>query len=196
MATPTYVTYIADYYTYVMIIVGLLGFLLGIDRILKKREEENKVLQALSFIGGLLMLAVPILLIYYIDTPGVYSNYTILLMLITGLSLNSRPFEKIPAAFAFVIIIAMGIIYMVWNLRTNKGIGGDIPIELVAVIIGGIVLVLFLLSYAFEQIMDVFLYMMGWGVFVGLVSALTLAQGVAIIVLKNHYGLLTYLGFS
>ncbi len=183
-------------YPYIMIIIGILGVALGIDRIFKKREEESKKLQVLSFFGGLVFLALPIVMVITIDTEGVYSNYTLLLMFLTGLSLNARPFEKIPAAFTIVSLIGILIFVLVLQLRQTSEFIQGIPLQYILIGIGVIILILFLMTFMAEQALDAFLFLLGWGLIVLVLSLLSLIQAIAILVTGNRYGLLSFVGFG
>ncbi len=185
-----------DFYIYPMILIGLLGVALGVDRILKKREEESRVLQVLSFFGGLILLALPILMVLYIDVEGVYSNYTLLLMFLTGLSLNARPFEKMPAAFTIVTLLGIIAFIGVLQFRKTSSSAGDIPIEIILIAIGVIMAVLFIMTFIAEQALDAFLFILGWGFLVLVFSLLSIAQAVAILVTDNRYGLLSFFGLG
>lgn len=186
----------SDFYPFLMILIGILGVALGVDRILKKREEESKILQVLSFFGGLILLALPILMALIIDTDGVYSNYTLLLMFITGLSMNARPFEKMPAAFTLVSLVGIVLFALVLQLREQSELISGIPLQTILIAIGGLILILFLMTFMAEQALDAFLFLLGWGFFVLIFSLLTLIQGVTILVTGNRYGILSFFGLG
>ncbi len=187
---------LGNFYPYVMILIGILGIALGVDRILKKREEESKLLQVLSFFGGLILLVLPIMMVFLIDTDGVYSNYTLLLMFLTGLSMNARPFEKVPAAFTIVSLVGIVLFVLVLQVREQSELISGIPLQTILIVIGILILILFLMTFMAEQALDAFLFLLGWGLLVLLFSLLTVVQAVTILITGNRYGLLSFIGFG
>jgi len=89
-------------YALVLVLCGLLGVALGINRTIKRREKESLVLQVLSAIGGILVLAMLPVMVLQINQKRVYTNATLLLMIVFALCLLARPLKKIPIAFSVV----------------------------------------------------------------------------------------------
>ena len=50
-------------YPWVLLVVGLLGTTLGVDRTFKSKEDESRLLMGLGLIGGIAMLALPTLVV-------------------------------------------------------------------------------------------------------------------------------------
>jgi hypothetical protein len=187
---------IAEAYTFIMMFIGLIGLAFGINRTIKKREDESRLLQGIAIFLGLVILLIPILLVYAIDEDGVYSNYTLLLLFIVGLSYLSRPLKKLKVTFTIVIVALMGLFWLTLQLRDRSDTAQDIPIEIFAIVIISIVLMILLASFIVERAMDTFLIGIGWGPLIVFLSLLTVIQAIFIQFITNHYGLLYYLGFG
>ncbi len=187
---------IAQNYTIVLIVSGLLGVILGIDRMFKKREEESKVLQGLGFVFGFILLIMPAIIIYSIDQEGVYSNYTLLLMFLVGLSLLARPMKDLPLAVTLSVIVALGGFIGIALLVGRDG-ASDLPITLVAIIMLFVVFIILIATLFIEKTLDAVLVVLGWGPLITIFSLTSVIQGTLILAgITNHYGILYYLGFG
>lgn len=183
---------VAQSYAWVIVLIGLLGAALGIDRTFKSREEESKVLQVLSFFAGLLMLGFPIVMLLKVGDSVTYSNYTILIMFILGLCLIARPLQRIPIAYLIVALLGVGLFFIILQSR-DISLAEDIPIGIWAAAILIVLVLVFILSFLFEKIVDTLLSIMGWGPLVTIFSLTALAQGVVIGTgLSNKYGILKF----
>jgi hypothetical protein len=170
---------LATRYALVLVLCGLLGVALGINRTIKRREKESLVLQALSAIGGILVLVMPPVMVLQINQKGGYTAATVLLMIVFSLCLLARPLKKIPVAFIVVAAAGVGMLWVTMKLR-GTSFGGSISIELVIVAIIVLLAALFLLSFMFETIVDAVLSALGWGAVVTIVSAIALIHGALI----------------
>jgi len=187
---------IAQNYTIVLIVSGLFGLLLGIDRMFKKREEENKVLQGIGFLFGFILLIMPAIIILGINEDGVYSNYTLLLMFLVGLALLARPMKDLPLAVTLSVIVALGGFIGIAIFSGSNG-AGDLPLTLVAIIMLIVVFAILIATIFIEKVLDAVLVVLGWGPLITIFSLTSIAQGVLILThITNHYGLLQYLGFG
>jgi hypothetical protein len=170
---------VATHYGLVLVPCGLLGVALGINRTIKRREKESLVLQVLSALGGMVMLAMPPAMVLQINQQGVYTAATVLLMIVFSLCLLARPLKKIPVAFIVVAAAGVGLLWVAMKLR-GTSLGGNISIELVIVAIIVLLAVLFVLSFMVETIVDAVLSALGWGAVVTIVSAVALIHGALI----------------
>lgn len=183
---------VAKSYAWVIVLTGLLGAVLGIDRTFKSREKESKVLQVLSFFAGLLMLGFPIVMLVKVGHSVTYSNYTILIMFVLGLSLIARPLQRIPIAYLIVALLGLGMFFIILQSK-DVSLAEDIPIGIWAVAILILLVLVFILSFLFEKIVDTLLAIMGWGPLVTIFSLAALAQGVVIGTgLSNKYGIFEF----
>jgi hypothetical protein len=166
-------------YALVLALCGVLGVALGINRTTKSREKESFVLQLLSAIGGLVVLAMPTVMVLHIKQKGVYTGATLLLMIVLSLCLLARPLKKIPIAYTVVTAAGVCLLWAVMKFR-GTSLGGRISIEIVVVAVIVILAALFILSFAFEAFVDTVLSVLGWGLVVMIVSAIALIHGALI----------------
>jgi len=166
-------------YALVLVLCGVLGVGLGINRTIKRREKESLVLQVLSAIGGLVVLATPTVMVLHIKPKGAYTAATLLLMIVLSLCLLARPLKKVPIAFITVTAAGVCLLWAALKLRGTP-LGGRIPIEFV---IGATIVVLaalFVLAFAFEAFVDAVLSVVGLGLVVTIVSTIALIHGALI----------------
>ena len=166
-------------YALVLVLCGVLGVALGINRTIKRREKESLVFQVLSAIGGLVVLATPTVMVLHIKPKGAYTAATLLLMIVLSLCLLARPLKKVPIAFITVTAAGVCLLWAALKLRGTP-LGGRIPIEFV---IGATIVVLaalFVLAFAFEAFVDTVLSVVGLGLVVTIVSTIALIHGALI----------------
>lgn len=170
---------LAMHYGWVLVLCGVLGVALGIDRTFKRREEESLALQLLSAIGGLVALAMPTVMVLHIKPTGVYTAATLLLMIVLSLCLLARPLKKIP--ITFTVVTAAGV-FLLWGAMRLRGtaLGERISMEFIVVGIFAILAVLFILCFSFEAAVDTVLTVLGLGLVVTVVSAIALVHGALI----------------
>lgn len=184
----------AMHYTWVLVLCGLLGVALGINRTIKRREEESLVLQVLSSIGGILVLVMPPVMVLQIHQKGFYAAATVLLMIVFGLCLLARPLKKIPITFIVVTASGLGLLWVAMKLRGTSP-GGTISLETFIYGILVLLALMFVLSFMFEQFVDAVLSALSCGLVVTIVSAITAIHGALIATgITGPNGLLQFLG--
>jgi len=166
-------------YALVLVVCGALGVALGINRTIKRREKESFALQLLSAMGGLVVLAMPTVMVLHIKQKGVYTAETLLLMIVFSLCLLARPLKKIPIAYTVVTSAGVCLLWAAMKFR-GTSLGARVSIELVVVAIVVILAALFILSFAFEAFVDTVLSVLGLGLVVTIVSAIALIHGALI----------------
>lgn len=169
-------TSLAMHYAWVLVLCGALGLALGIDRTVKRRQRESLVLQLLSAVGGLVMLAMPTVMVLYVKPKGAYTDATLLLLIAVSLCLLARPLKAIPIAFTVVTAAGAGLLWGAMRLR-GTALGERIPMEFVVGAIIVLLAALFILCFAFEAAVDTVLTVLGLGVVVAIVSAIALVHG-------------------
>ena len=170
---------LAARYALVLALCGLLGVALGLNRTIKRREKESLILRLLSTMAGVVVLALPTLMVLDVKHKGTYTAATLLLMIVLSLCLLARPLKKIPMAFTVVTAAGAGLLWAALKFRSTS-LGGRIPIEL---IVGTIVLLLaalLVLCFAVEAFVDTVLTILGLGLVVTMVSAVAAVHGALI----------------
>ena len=170
---------IAMHYAFVLLLCGLLGVALGINRTIKRREQESLLLQVLSALGGIVVLVMPLVMVLQINQKGVYTAATVLLMIAFSLCLLARPLKRIPIAFIVVTAAGVGLLWVTMKLRGTT-LGGSISIELAILTIIVLLAGLFVLSFMLEAFVDAVLSALGVGPVVTIVSAIALIHGALI----------------
>ncbi len=105
----------ASFHWWLILAAGCLGVVMGINRTIRTREHENRELQTLSAIFGVLLIGASI---YAIVTSGgltARTSYAIPFMMILGLSLSARQMESIPVVAVFIVILGLGVLYTIGN---------------------------------------------------------------------------------
>jgi hypothetical protein len=166
-------------YALVLVLCGLLGVALGINRTIKRREKESLALQGLSALGGILVLAMAPVMVLQVHQKGVFTATTLLLMIVLSLCLLARPLQKIPIAFTVVTTAGVGLLWVAMRFR-DTSLGGRIPIEFLIIAMIVVLAVLFVLSFVVEAFVDTVLAGLGLGLVVTIVSALALIHGALI----------------
>ncbi len=166
-------------YAWVLVLCGVLGVALGINRTIKRREKESLFLQWLSAIGGIAVLATPTAMVLHLTQRGVYTSATVLLMIVLSLCLLARPLKKIPIAFTVVTAAGVGLLWAAMKFR-GTSLGGRIPIELLIAAMAIVLVGLFILCFTVEAAVDTVLAILGWGLVVTIISAIAVIHGVLI----------------
>ncbi|MCI0484832.1 MAG: hypothetical protein L0Y78_09660 [candidate division NC10 bacterium] len=187
---------LAFQYPWIMAAVGMLGFALGVNRTIKHRKGESTLLQVLSFFGGIVVLALPIVILLRIKQEGVYTGYSLALMIILSLSLTARPLKRIPLAYIAVIAVGVGLFWMALKFKETQ-LGKEIAMETFAIIILLILAFVFAMSFFVEKSIGALLAILGWGPVITLLSAGAVIHGVLIGAgLTNKSGIFQLLGIA
>jgi hypothetical protein len=187
----------APYYLWLTLAAGCLGVVMGINRTLKTKEHENRALQNLSAILGVLLIGVSI---YAIVTSGgltVRTSHTILLMLILGLSLSARQLGSIPVAAVVILILGLGGLYVFGHAGMPHNLhellqtrNPKIMIISVVIVICGIVV---LAMTTVEMLVGMALNALGQGIVVIVVSVISMIHAGIVLFTGDGRGLLKYM---
>jgi hypothetical protein len=162
-----------------MLVVGGVGVALGINRTFRSKGNESGLLKLLGLIGGIVMLALPTMVVTQQVAAQRITPFTLALMLLVGLSLTSRAMRRIP--FAFLIVGALGIVFLLVALHLHSSeLGAKLPMTIVAVVLLLILGGVFAASLVVEAVLDLFLAILGWGPLLTVIAAMTAAQGLLI----------------
>ncbi|MCG6947313.1 MAG: hypothetical protein LJE93_00130 [Acidobacteria bacterium] len=163
-------------YPWVLVGVGILAVVLGINRTFNRKKKESDFLKALGLIGGIVTLALPILIVMSGEQLTWFSPITFLVMVALGLCLCARPLRKLPVTFIVVGIVGVGLFVLFLNLR-NTEFAGATFMTVAAVFILAILAGLFLLGLYFEKSIDFFLRVLGLGPVVAITGVIATIFG-------------------
>ena len=184
---------LATYVPWLLSASGLLGVVLGVNRTLKRREKENKLLQVISFLAGAVLFAAPVAMVLYGGHSSEVSGGSILLMLLLAICLVGRALKKLPIAFIIVAVMGTGLFWLFSYLK-QFSFAGDVPTQTVALVIAVLILVVFGISFVIEKTIDLFLGLLSLGPVVFIVAGVALIQGLLTgLHITDHHGLLNLL---
>jgi len=115
-------------FPWLLVTFGLLGVVLGVDRTLKRRENESKLLQVIAFLAGLVLFAIPVVMVLQGGQGIEISGLSILLILLLAICLVGRALKRLPLAFVIVTVMGTGLFWMTSVLK-QVSFAGDIPSE-------------------------------------------------------------------
>ena len=166
-------------YAWILLVVGALGVLLGIDRTFSRKKNESRVLRLLGFLGGVVMLALPSIVVLRGTDADRIAPVSLLLMLVLALCLLARTLKAVPITFLVVGAVGLGLLILALQLQDSE-LGGELPMTVVAVVLLLVLGGVFVASLLFEAVVDTFLAILGWGPVVAVIGAAAALQGVLI----------------
>ena len=166
-------------YAWILLVVGALGVLLGIDRTFSRKKNESRLLRLLGFLGGVVMLALPSIVVLRGTDADRIAPVSLLLMLVLALCLLARTLKAVPITFLVVGAVGVGLLLLALQLK-DTDLGGKLPMSVVAVVLLMVLGGVFAASFVVEGALDIFLAFLGWGVLVAVVGAAAAAQGLLI----------------
>ena len=180
-------------YPWLVLAVGALGLALGVDRTFKRRNNESRLLRVLALVGGMVMLALPTVVVLGAADGSRIAPISLLIMLLLGLCLLARVLKAVPITFLVVGAVGIGLLILALQLKDTE-LGGRLPMTAVAVVmllvLGGV----FAASFLVEAALDTFLACLGWGPVVAVVGAIAALQGLLIAAgITGPAGLMEYL---
>ena len=185
---------IDTYALWLLLVSGALGCVLGVNRTLKRRENESKSLQVISFLFGAILLAAPVVIVLQGGQGSEVSGGSILLMLLLGICLMSRALKNLPIAFMVVAVMGTGLFWL-FSYFKQFSFAGDISTQAIALTITILLLIVFGISFIVEKTIDLFLGLLSLGPVVFILSAAAFLQGLLIgLHITDHHGLLNLLG--
>jgi hypothetical protein len=184
---------IATYIPWLLLVSGAIGIALGVNRTLKRKEKEIKLLQVISFLVGAILLSAPVALVLQSGKGSEVSGISILLVLLLGICLMSRALKSLPIAFIIVTVMGTGLFWL-FSYFKQFSFAGDIPTQTIALVITVLLLAFFGISFFIEKTIDLFLGLLGLGPIVFIVAAASFLQGLLIgLHITDHHGLLNLL---
>ena len=189
-------TLLSGHYELFLIVAGIVGIVLAIERLLHSDDDESKLVKVVSILIALVMFALVPMMIILINKPSIYSNYTLFLLIVFGLALLAHPLKELPLAFISLAVIVLLVIILFAIIYKRSTTLQDIPLEIFAIVIGVALIIVFIGSFFFEKILDGFFAVLGWSPIILALALLTLAQGAMVYILGNHYGMLSFFGLG
>lgn len=178
-------------YPFVFILVGIIGIIMGFNRLIKSDEEESTKLKFMAAIAALILFALILLMIW--DGRDV-TNYSYFFSFLFSLSIAARPLKKIPFAFLAAVIIGLTLFYLAMNKAGDIEVLGNLSLQVIVIAIVGLVVLVFIIGFFQEAVMDGFLMVLGWSPIVLILSLSLIAQGISLILgINSPDGILGYL---
>lgn len=186
---------VATLIPWLLLATGALGMALGVNRTLKRRQNQSRLLQVLSFLGGVLLLAAPVGMVLQSGKGPPVSGVSILLMLALGICLMARALKNLPIAFILVIVTGTGMFWLFSYFKHLSFLIGDVSTQSIALVIAVLLLIVFGVSFFIEKTVDLFLGLLGVGAVVFVVAAAAFSQGLLVgLHITDHHGLWNLLG--
>ena len=184
---------IATHIPWLLLVSGLVGVVLGVDRTLKRREKESRLLQVISFLIGAVLLAAPVAMVLQAGEGAEVSELSILLVILLGICLVGRALKSLPIAFIIVALLGTGLFWLFSYLR-QFSFAGDMPIQAIVLAMILLLLVVFGISFFIEKTIDLFLGLLSLGPVVFVFAAAAFLQGILIVLhITDPHGLLNLL---
>ena len=188
----------------VLIILGLVGFLYGFERVLDRapglkslvneKGEGTRILKIITSILSLASLVWAVLLLYDQE----YSKLTIALLVLYSIVLLSHPLRDVEGwmlilILAPLIIVAIAAFAFATEKVTFFGFSINFWFILGAIMFAFIVVFL-IVFFVEEATIDPILTVIGWAPVIVVVCAIVLLQGLAMIIFGDMRGLLHFYG--
>jgi len=185
---------IATYIPWLLLATGALGVALGVNRTLKRRENQSKLLQVASFLSGAILLAAPVGMVLQSGKGPEVSGVSILMMLLLGICLMGRALKNLPIAFIIVAVMGTGLFWLSSYFKQFSFLIGDVSAQTIALVIAVLLLVVFGISFFVEKAIDLVLAALSLGPVVFIAAAAALIQGLLVgLRITDHHGLLNLL---
>jgi len=184
---------ITDLQIWLLLVSGLVGAVMGINRTIKTRQLESASLQLAAGIMGLILISATLYAVLAGARSAALSGYTLQLMIIMGLSLCARQLEKIPATAVMVILLLSFTIFSIshWGLPEILQRPDTKKIAILAAV--GVLSIAVLVLATIEKIIDIILNALGLGPVVTVISVLGVADAVVMFVTGDKRGLGMYI---
>jgi len=181
---------IATYIPWLLLATGALGVVLGVNRTLKRRENQSKLLQVLSFLSGAVLLAAPVVMVLQSGKGPAVSGVSILLMLLLAICLMGRALKNLPIAFIIAVVTGTGLFWLFSYFKQLSFLIGDVSTQTIALVIAILLLIVFGISFFVEKAIDLVLAILSIGPIVFITAGAALIQGLLVgLKITDHYGL-------
>lgn len=181
----------------VLLVAGLLGTVMGINRTIKTKEHESPVLQSISTVAGVLLIAISAYSMFTAGGTVGSARYAVPFIMILGLSLSARWLESIHVTAVLVLILGLGILFVLGQGGMPQSITELLQkqntrklIIIAAMVVGGGVI---LMVSTVEKIVDLALDILGQGLVVIVISVIGVVHAILILSSNDNRGLIKYL---
>ena len=187
-----FLTFVNDIFPILFIAFGVVGVIFGINRVMKKDDEESVLLKLVGAISGILIFATIILVL--LNNSDDITNYSVLFAFMYFLATIARPLKKVPIAFILATLLGLAIFYFVMGAIDDIELFNSVPMSWVLIGVGGVVLIFFIIGFVQEKAMDAFLFIWSWGGVIFTLGLILVVQGITILIAwPNSDGILHYL---
>jgi len=180
-----------------LLVAGLLGTVMGIDRTLKTREHESPVLQSISTVAGVLLIAISAYSMFTVGGTVGSARYAVPFMLLLGLSLSARWLESIHVTAVLILLLGLGILFVLGQGGLPQSITEMLQkqntrklVIIAAMVVGGGIT---LAASFVEKLVDLVLDILGQGLVVLAISVIGAVHAMLILSSNDNRGLIKYL---
>jgi hypothetical protein len=187
----------ASYHLWLTLAAGCLGVVMGINRAIKTREHESRALQTLSTLAGVLLIGVSLYTIVTSGDLAARTSHAVPLMMILGLSLCARQLEGIPVAVVFIIILGLGVFSVIGHGGIPQNVNELLlKYNVKKLILGGVIVIavaVILTVTTLEKLVNLVLNVLGHGIVVIVLSAISMIHAGLILFTGDGRGLLKFM---
>jgi hypothetical protein len=188
---------ISTLYVLGLLVAGLLGTVMGINRALKTREHESPALQSISTITGVLLIAISAYSMFTAGGTVGSARYAVPFMMILGLSLSARWLESIHVAAVLILLFGLSLLFVLSQGGMPQSLTDLLQkqntrklIIIATIVVGG---GLILMVSTIEKVVDLVLDILGQGLVVTAVSIIGAVHAMLILSSSDSRGLMKYL---
>jgi hypothetical protein len=185
--------------TLTLLVVSLFGVMMGINRTMRSRENESGPLQGLAAFMGVILIVFSIFVLFQGSVVNSSIGYTVLIMMVLGLSLCARQLEKIHVTLVLALILGLGTVWAIGHFgmpKTDVAVLQKENVRNLLVMVGIIALgAIVLMIFTVEKIIDLFLSILGLGPIVIVLSGIGVAHAFIILFSGNNHGVMRYFHF-
>jgi len=188
---------ILTFYVLGLLVAGLLGTVMGVNRTLKTREHESPILQSLSTIVGVLLIAISAYSMFTAGGTVGSARYVVPFMMIQGLSLCARWLESIHVTAVLILILGLSILFVLGQGGMPQSIAELLQkqnmrklIIIAFIVLGGGII---LMVSTVEKLLDPVLGILGQGLVGNAISVIGGVHAVLILSSGDSRGLIRYL---
>jgi len=186
-----------SFHLWLILAAGCLGVVMGINRAIKTREHESRALQTLSAIVGVLLIGASIYTLFTSGGLSARTSYAVPFMMILGLALSARQLESIPVTAVFMLILGLGVLSVIGHGGMPQSVNELLQKQNLrkliisgAIVIGGAIV---LTVATVEKLVDLVLNVLGLGIVVIVLSAISMVHAGLVLFTGDGRGILKFM---